>query len=310
MNTCADGYRELGSPDARYVCGVIVTFHPHESELERLIMALSGQVDSVVVVDNGSPSQVESWCSAFPKVHCLRLGENLGVGGAQNAGIAFARRQEATHVILFDQDSEPAPGMIARLMDVMAQKVCAGERVCAVGPRYVDPRQENPPPFIRLEGFSIRRASCAEGSDVVPVDYLISSGCLISMDALDQVGDMVAGLFIDYIDIEWGLRARREGFQAFGVCDARMGHTLGSRPVRLFGRSIPVHAPFRHYYHFRNAVWLYRHPWVPWRWKVADGYRLFLKYVFYSLFLGSRWEHFWMMSTGVWDGLRGRMGKR
>jgi rhamnosyltransferase len=69
-----------------------------------------------------------------------------------------------------------------------------------------------------------------------------------------------------------------------------------------------VHTPLRHYYHFRNAVWLYRQNWVPRNWKWVDGYRLLLKYVFYSLFARPRVTHWRMMTLGIWHGLRGRAG--
>ena len=124
----------------------------------------------------------------------------------------------------------------------------------------------------------------------------------------DIVGKMAEELFIDYVDIEWGLRARRLGFQSYGVCAALMAHDLGETPVKFMGKSLPVHSAMRHYYHFRNAIWLYRSAELPLHWKCADGWRLLLKYGFYTLFAKPRLEHFSMMSRGILDGLSGRMG--
>jgi rhamnosyltransferase len=53
---------------------------------------------------------------------------------------------------------------------------------------------------------------------------------------------------------------------------------------------------------------MYRQPWLPTHWKFADGWRLFLKYGFYTLFAKPRISHFRMMTLGILDGLRGRMG--
>jgi len=116
-------------------------------------------------------------------------------------------------------------------------------------------------------------------------------------------------LFIDYVDIEWGLRARHQGFQSYGVCSAYMRHSLGDHPINFFGKNIPLHSPLRHYYHFRNAVLLYREAWVPLNWKLVDGWRLCLKYVFYSLFAKPRMAHWRMMTLGLWHGLKGKTGK-
>ena len=88
-----------------------------------------------------------------------------------------------------------------------------------------------------------------------------------------------------------------------------MEHTLGENPVLFFGRRIPVHSPLRHYYHFRNAVYMYRWMELPRNWKIVDGWRLVLKFVFYSVITKPRTQHFYYMAKGVWDGLCGRMGK-
>jgi rhamnosyltransferase len=146
--------------------------------------------------------------------------------------------------------------------------------------------------------------------DVVEVDYLIASGSLIPLATLNAVGAMAEDLFIDYVDIEWGLRARGLGFRSYGVCAARMEHNLGEAPIRILGHSVPLHSPLRHYYHFRNAVWLYLNGNMPLHWKCADGWRLVLKYGFYTLFARPRLAHVRMMSRGILDGLRGRLGPR
>ena len=129
------------------------------------------------------------------------------------------------------------------------------------------------------------------------------------MRALDAVGDMRESLFIDYVDIEWGLRAKSKGFLSFGACGAGMAHDLGDEPFVFFGKKYPHHSALRHYYHFRNAVWMYRQPWLPVHWKLADGWRLLLKYGFYTLFAKPRHQHWWMMTKGVWHGLTDRMGR-
>jgi rhamnosyltransferase len=115
-------------------------------------------------------------------------------------------------------------------------------------------------------------------------------------------------LFIDYIDIEWGLRAKAKGFQSFGVCDAEMYHSLGEEPISLLGKKFPNHSPLRHYYHFRNAIHLYKESWVPLNWKLVDGWKLLQKFGFYSLFGKPRRDHFMMMSRGLLHGLLGKSG--
>ncbi|MHB9118228.1 MAG: glycosyltransferase family 2 protein [Burkholderiales bacterium] len=293
------------------VCAVVVTYHPDFGALESLLAALTGQVAVTVVVDNGSPADYAPWIRARAQdaVVPLLLGENMGVAAAQNRGIEWARAQGCTHVVLFDQDSLPAQDMVSVLLEAADAARARGVAVAALGPRYTDERQDNPPPFIRVRGLRVERCRCLSPDSVVAVDYLIASGCLIPMDVLNAVGDMAEPLFIDYVDIEWGLRAREKGFQSLGVCKATMRHSLGEAPSCFFGRKIPVHSPLRHYYHVRNAIWLYRQAWVPLHWKWADGFRLLLKFGYYSLLTSPRIQHFWMMTLGIYHGLSKRSGR-
>lgn len=294
------------------VTAVIVSYHPDFDKLVGLLKALTPQVQGIVVVDNGSSEAVVAWLYSvcLPiSLKVIPLGENLGIARAQNEGIRAARESGASHVILFDQDSAPAPDMVALLLDATQHLAAQGVKVAGVGPNYLDSRQGNPPPFIKVSGLRVQRQLCTCPDAVIDVDYLIASGCLISIATLDEVGGMREDLFIDYVDIEWGLRAKGQGFQSFGVCGAMMAHDLGDEPIAFLGKRYPLHSPLRHYYHFRNAVWMYRQDWVPVQWRLADGWRLLLKFGFYTLFARPRPQHMKMMVKGVVHGLTGRMGR-
>lgn len=290
-----------------YVAAIVVAYHPDIDLLGAQLTRLAPQVTDIVLVDNGSPCDLVAWnAERVPAAAVvIALGENLGIAAAQNVGIQWARKRRAEFILLMDQDSIPAPDMVEKLISAIAKQ----SSPAAVGPRYLDKRQDNPPPFIRIQNLTLGRCACATEDSVVSVDYLISSGCLIPMSVLDKVGYMRDDLFIDYVDIEWGLRARHHGFQSYGVCGAHMQHSLGDQPIKFLGKNIPLHSPLRHYYHFRNAVVLYKEQWVPLNWKLVDGWRLCLKYVFYALFAKPRLAHLHMMTLGVWHGLRGKGGE-
>lgn len=295
----------------RQVAAVVVTYNPDLGNLRRLIETVKPQVSRLFIVDNGSSADIGSWLAEEPgEVVFVALGENHGIARAQNAGIEKARVCHSNYVLLLDQDSIPAADMVSTLLAAAEARIAAGIKLACVGPRYKDARQDNPPPFIRVNGFRLERQTCAAPDSIVAVDYLIASGSLIPLTTLDVVGGMQDELFIDYVDIEWGLRAQQKGYSSFGVCAAHMQHDLGDNPVRFRGRNIPVHSPLRHYYHFRNAVWLYRQPWLRFNWKVVDASRLLRKFVFYSLFTVPRLRHAKMMTIGIAHGLFGVMGKK
>lgn len=286
----------------------MVTYEPALEQLQLQWEALAPQVDKVVIVDNHSTVDVVGWMQRKSALtgDVIVLEYNFGIAKAQNIGIHRAQDHGATHVLLMDQDSVPATDMVQELL--VAARDC--DALAAVGPCFLDARQDNPPPFIRVRGFRQERVAREPGRNVVPVDYLIASGCLIPMAALQQVGGMREDFFIDYVDIEWGLRAKREGLQCFGVFSAAMCHSIGDTPLRFLGRQMPVHSPLRHYYQARNRILLYREPWVPLSFKWVDGWRLVVKVGFYSLLTPPRMQHFLMMLRGLWHGLTGRTGPR
>jgi rhamnosyltransferase len=293
------------------VTAIVVTFHPTADAVSRLIAALQHQVVKIVVVDNGSPADVQSELTQLANhysIDLVLLPSNKGVGEAQNIGIAKATAHNTSYIILLDQDSLPASNMVDCLIQAAQAKQKDGIKVAAVGPCYKDELQDNPPPFIRIEGLRLKRQVCSERSQVVPVDYLISSGSLIPVTSIASVGYMKSELFIDYIDIEWGLRAKRCGLQSFGVCRAHMQHKLGENPIAIAGKIYPCRNPLRHYYMFRNAIYLYLNAPFPLNWKLADGGRLFLRFIAYSLLAPPRIQNVCMMLLGIWHGIWARMG--
>jgi len=76
--------------------------------------------------------------------------------------------------------------------------------------------------------------SAALAGELLETDFMISSGALIPMQVLDQVGDMNESFFIDHVDTEWILRAKWQGFRSFGVCDAIMEHSLGTETFHFW----------------------------------------------------------------------------
>jgi rhamnosyltransferase len=70
-----------------------------------------------------------------------------------------------------------------------------------------------------------------------------------------------------------------------------------------------MHSPLRHYYTFRNSVFLYTRTDYPWRWKICDAKRLAAMLVVFSLLAPDGLAHLRMMFEGLRDGLRGRMGR-
>lgn len=290
---------------ASSIAAVVVTYRPDIATLQALVDALLPQVDRLWLVDNAS-ANIESIraLAATRGIAIIDNQDNLGVGAALNQGIAAARAHGHDHVLLMDQDSLPAGDMVARLRDALR---AGGERLAAVGPAHVDARTGDIAPFVRI-GFPFNRKLRPASGEVVDCDFLITSGCLIPLHAIDAIGDMDAGLFIDNVDLEWCFRARARGYRVAGVADAEMEHRIGDRlHWRPGGRAI-VHGSARLYFIMRNRVLLYRRSGTPGRWMAQDIPRATLKFLGFSLVVAPRMANFRAMCRGLRDGLAGREG--
>lgn len=298
-------------PNPDGIVAVVVTYNPDPERLAEQIRLTRPQVERILLVDNGSdPAHLDALQKLTDEqVELLAQEQNRGIGAAQNAGIVRASELDARYLLLLDHDSIPAEDMVVRLRRAIEEQPADAPPVAAVGPRYADDRQaHNPSPFVQLKFLRRVRCSCQNENDRIEVEHLIASGTLIPMQVLDHIGEMNEELFIDYVDIEWCLRATHAGYRILGVCDARMQHELGDTPIAFLGKHLPDHSPLRHYYLFRNALLMYRMPHVSLRWKFVDFYQLIMKYGFYALVATPRWPRIRMMNRGLWDGLLGRGG--
>jgi rhamnosyltransferase len=292
---------------------VIVTYLPDLARLEHQLRALAGSVDGAVLVDNGSPGLDEQrLLRAFPALVVRRLGVNQGLAAAQNIGSGVARRLGAAYVLFLDQDSVPEKNMACRLRETLERLAVEGRKVGLVGPRFRAADGGAVGNFARVGLLWVRRVACDSDSAAVECDALISSGSLVPVAVLDDVGGMEEGLFIDQVDTEWCLRARAKGYRVFGACDAILDHRLGEDLHRLwFGRwrNLFRHKPFRYYYIFRNTVSLLGRDYVPFPWKLYNLRWLAALFVIFGILRGRNFLELKMMLRGIRDGLRGVTGR-
>jgi rhamnosyltransferase len=300
--TTTDPHAALGP-----VWAVVVTYRPDLGTLNALLDALAPQVAGAVIVDNGSGEAVQAVVArraAAMGGEAVAWPDNRGLGAAQGEGIARARARGARAVVLFDQDSLPAPDMVARLLGALATLRARGKRVAALGPRFEDLRRPGGAAFLSFGWRGARGVPPEPGTGLAPVDFVISSGALLPVDALDAVGPPLPDLFIDHVDTEWGYRARALGWQSFGVEGARMDHSIGEATAPILGRRMIVHPPARAFFQVRNWAWLLGQPHVPLPWKLRFGLRIGLA----LLVLPDRRARARASARGLARGLRGRLG--
>jgi rhamnosyltransferase len=294
------------------VGAVVVTFNPNFTTLNQMLNAITGQVDVAIIVDNSSfeREQIRQHVSEVMgrDGSLITLDENVGIGAAQNLGINTLLEKGATHVLLLDQDSVPSQGMVHELLAAEKKLAMTHSRIAAVAANICDEKLCRVSHFQSISGFRFKQLSSKDGA-YVEVDLCAASGMLIRREVFETVGLMNVALFIDQVDIEWVQRAKSVGFSVFGVHSAKLNHSLGDSSVTVFGRTFPVHKPFRRYYMFRNAVWMYRQPHVSFRFKVADAVRMPARALLYVATSGNKSLTLRMILTGIIHGFKNRMGR-
>ncbi|OYT92553.1 MAG: hypothetical protein CFE43_07855 [Burkholderiales bacterium PBB3] len=285
----------------------VVCYLPDLQTLERLVSVLSPQVERVLLMDNSPGPLIGVESLLAPKVAYLKMPGNLGTAGALNRGWALAIEAGAGAVVSFDQDSTVTGDLVTELARNY-QKLCSdGQVVAAIGPRIVDPRSGRPARIRHPQKlFRFHKVACV--GPPVAVDHLISSGSLVPASSFRAVGEFSELLFLDYVDIEWSLRARMAGYSVYVVPGLFMNHTIGDKILSLGGRSLPIHKPFRTYLLIRNHLLLWRSPAAKLFWLLSDFRQLVAKLIILLIIQPQRLLRLRLVLLGMWHGIAGLGG--
>ena len=291
------------------VAAVVSLFNPDDGVLANA-KALLGQVDTVVVVDDGSPDDPSRVLGRLAAIGCVveRLDSNSGIATALNAGITAALRTagKPDYILTMDQDSLLDDGYVDSLVTAAAAAERAGVPVGMVGPGSV-------------LGLPVRRNGTLNGVQLGGEP--IQSGLLVPVSVLERHGLFQDDLFIDGVDSEFYLRCTAVGLRTIIAPDAALQHSLGStsvanvfgKEVSLGGRDVRVRtaAVWRYYYLFRNRILLarqYGRKFPVWTLKgfLAD----FRHLAIVTLLAPGRGARLANVLSGIVDGVRGVSGPR
>jgi rhamnosyltransferase len=294
------------------IAAIVVLYRPDIALLERGIQSVSDQVEKIYMVDNTAVplAEMESLLLKWGDlIQYFPMGSNKGIAAAQNLAIAKCLRGGYSHMFFLDQDTVVPAGLTDKLLRSEQDLVDSGTRVSAVGPLFVDQKTQVLSYAIRYAWFRARKVYIEPpGCGPVEADWLISAGSLIRSSVLEEVGMMREDLFIDWVDAEWGLRARLKGFENFIIPDAIMEHSIGDDSVELFSHSFNMHSVARNYYIVRNATYLLRPKDMGWKWVTAMLLRIPKHIAVHTWYSEHRWRSFVVMMSGVVDGARGHLG--
>lgn len=298
------------------VASITVTYNPDVEVLTRQINSLINQVETILVVDNGSENidSVRRVRELSEKIKIIELGENKGIAHAQNVGIRLVL-DDHSHVILFDHDSEITDKFVSGLLTIESNLLCVGTNVAAVGPSFFNPETSDvyPVPVINdndiFPGLFLSKKTFKDNEQYLDSYFLIASGCLIRTLVLKEIGLMDDDLFIDNVDVEWCLRARVKGYRVFTSSSVKMIHRIGDSSRKVFGKRISVHSNIRKYYNTRNNLFLIKYKGAPSGIRLRMAPSMFVRFVIGILDTNDRIDYISKYYWALYDFLRNKKGK-
>jgi len=249
---------------------VTVAFNPGE-ELETFATSLAeatAREVTLVVVDNGTRTDVVDDVARRHGARVLRPGTNLGYGAAANLG---AREGEEPWVVVANPDIRWEPGSLDELLDAAARHPRAG----SLGPQILNtdgtvyPSARAIPSLTEGIGHALfvrvwpgnpwtRRYHRRQEQQQVEhaVGWLSGACLLLRREAMRELGGFDESYFMFFEDTDLGDRLGQAGWENVYVPAARVVHDQGAswreRPAPMIRAH---HRSAEQYLHRRYAAW-------------------------------------------------------
>lgn len=227
----------------------IVTYNPDISRLQNNIDAVKDQVNSIVIVDNGSDNIIAIEKAILDKITLLKWDENKGIASALRAIMDFADQHGFLWVLTLDQDSVVQAGLINEYLKYANRDDCAnvGLFTCLIKDRNFKDRKHE-----------------EQNTDVMKVDSCITSAAFCSVRKYRRIEGYDKSFFIDCVDFDICYQFRDAGYDVCRINYTGLLHEVGRGENRkfLFWVIIVYHHNAKRIYTLaRNTVFLWKkHP--------------------------------------------------
>lgn len=223
--------------------GVVILYHPDAVALIENIKTYINPLDTLLVYDNSESLNKEletAVCSISNKILFTHFGQNQGIAKRLNQAIEYAVHKGEKHLLMMDQDSSFKDGDINKYHGYISEIKL--ERVAQFGVNCQ-------PAFTSISNTPEKAIS------------LITSGSVLAIDCIQEIGMFDENLFIDFVDTEFSHRITNKGYVNLQFTNILLNHSIGTRvegrSLVTFKKSLRIiHSPIRVYYIIRNGLYL------------------------------------------------------
>lgn len=226
------------------IYSVVILYYPNICDLKYNISKYIDYVDILFVWDNTPQKDVDYNVVELlsnDKVVYRTSFENKGVSYALNKAIEFSTNNNADLLLMMDQDSIWDDGHFFKYRQYLIQ--------------YLEKKE-----YILFSPF-VKNVFTPSHLINIPIvspweaDLVITSGSVLRLSSIKNVGLFWEDLFIDLVDVEFCLRIKKYGYKILTFNDCILNQPFGNMKYCSWGKFyITNYSAFRIYHIVRNGI--------------------------------------------------------
>lgn len=276
---------------------IIVIYKSSIKKIKKIYNNLKPQVDFVIFVNNDK----KSFFLYYKNFELINLGNNYGIGFAQNIGITNLIKNNFKYVILVDQDTELPRNYVNTVLPFFTKEVSC------ISLNLFDNNKKKYSGFIKRSFFFRNSINKSENNFELlsreTVTETMSSGMIIDLKKIKKIGLMNEDFFLDWIDFEWCWRSHNHGYKIIGFKNIAASHFLGMKSIKFLNYKFHIHELLRYYYIVRNGIYISFYSKINLMWKInifvntlryilgylllVSNKKILIKYILLAIYHGS-----------------------
>lgn len=294
----------------------IINWNNYDCTLDCIqsLMEISNKDFDIVLVDNASADgSGDLLAGRFPDIKYLKMKENAGFTGGNNAGINYSLNRKYQYTLLLNNDTLVEPDFL----DILVNHLDEHPEVGAIQPKIYFCHDKTllwngGSHFNKWTGIDsvegTGKKSSATSESLKNADWLTGCALLLRNDILPKVGLLDESLFMYYEDVDYSFRIKQAGYSLVYHPESVIYHIAGaSSRAKEKGKEGFLN-PRIHYYLTRNKIWFLKKYLAPSQWFSAGIITSFYLAGVLSYFLvRRRFEKFRITLKAIRHGLAGNM---
>ncbi len=219
------------------ICGVTVLYKPSKEVFEN-IESYIYDLDKLYLIDNSEKKDEKlenKFINFSSKIEYIKMNGNEGIAKALNVAKNKAIEENYEWLLTMDQDSKFEKNDFSKMLSLV--KINFSKETIIFSPFH---KTVNKSPL---------------NKKVVEKTRVMTSGNLLNLKLVREIGDFDNNLFIDEVDHDFCYRINRSGYKIKVFNEIILKHNLGNIKNYLFF-SVTNHNYIRRYYITRNRLYM------------------------------------------------------